>query len=631
MSDTLQEQLATLRNWSRVSFKKQALRSLALVLLEQEVIRDLLDGYFQGIEIRGTGGGPRGVLFWTNLRLFFLLEGSTSGDHEAYEHDELTSVRLSQRGHTPRISVEHGDGMSYFTPVGPGEQSAAFVNRIHHDMPSLNNPEPEGKQDQEPEGDHLRLGLIEARRVVSTVDDYNNFNADPDFQYRLINDLLYVAHVALGKRAEPSEAARLFAALTFLPLRQNLTQEKDLIEALFRFELLPLRIRRRLLALWAPIQNQIRKAGTYRRSSELLSLQYLSIYDQEKGTRHFDRVAGIFYSFCQVLLKGDGASGGDPARRLQELRTVIYRESEEGARQKMSNAEARKAISAAVHEEDDITIEEVIAQIDGLIGMDKVKEQIKTYINLDKVDRERRQRGLPVTEMSKHAVFYGPPGTGKTTMARLLGKAYRAMGVLARGHVIETDQAGLVAGFVGQTAIKVDELVQQALDGVLFIDEAYGLIGGGQTQSKGFGQEAVQVLLKRMEDYRERLVVIVAGYPDEMKQFIESNPGLPSRFRRHFYFDHYQPTQLMRILDIFVDNASLRLTRNARKALLDILTVKWDGRDRTFGNGRLVRNIFEGMIERQANRIASIEPLTDYDLCSLTKRDVPSAEDIEQL
>jgi hypothetical protein len=269
------------------------------------------------------------------------------------------------------------------------------------------------------------------------------------------------------------------------------------------------------------------------------------------------------------------------------------------------------------------SLDDLYKKLDELVGMEKVKAQVKTFVNLVKVKKEREAKGLPPLPVSLHAVFYGPPGTGKTTVARLLGGIYRAIGLLKKGQLVETDRAGLVAGYVGQTAAKVDEAVQKALDGVLFIDEAYALAPRG-SDGKDFGQEAVDILLKRMEDYRDCLAVIVAGYPDEMRDFIESNPGLRSRFSRHYWFDDYEPGQLALILDGFAAKSQHALDPGAREKFLSLIEGLYGERDRSFGNARLVRNIFEKTVERQADRLASsgVE-MTKEALCEIRPEDIP--------
>lgn len=276
-------------------------------------------------------------------------------------------------------------------------------------------------------------------------------------------------------------------------------------------------------------------------------------------------------------------------------------------------------------EEEQETIEEVMESINRLIGMKKVKDEINSYINFIKIRRERENRGLPVTPLSLHAVFYGPPGTGKTTIARLVGRVYKALGLLSRGHLVETDRAGLVAGYVGQTGVKTDELVTGAIDGVLFIDEAYTLIP--ENGGNDFGREAVDTILKRMEDLRDRFAVIVGGYPDEMERFINANPGLKSRFSRYFYFDHYNPEELMAIFNIFTGDVKFVLEDDAAGKVRELFTYFYDRRDRSFGNGRFARNVFEKIVQNQADRLSSLSELNDELLCGIKAGDVPEISD----
>ncbi|MGK7939895.1 MAG: AAA family ATPase [Crocosphaera sp.] len=254
------------------------------------------------------------------------------------------------------------------------------------------------------------------------------------------------------------------------------------------------------------------------------------------------------------------------------------------------------------------TIEGQLQELDNLIGLNHLKDEVRKYINFLKIQKLREKQGLQAVPITLHSVFCGSPGTGKTTVARLMGQIYQQLGILKKGHLIETDRSGMVAGYVGQTAQRVDELVHSALDGVLFIDEAYTLkpVASGND----FGQEAIDLLLKRMEDYRDRLVVIVAGYGDEMTRFINSNPGLKSRFSRYFYFEDYTPQELLEIFEFFGRQHHYTLTEAAKEVLLTRFDELYGDRDKSFGNGRLVRNMFEKTIEKQANRLVNISNVT---------------------
>jgi len=253
--------------------------------------------------------------------------------------------------------------------------------------------------------------------------------------------------------------------------------------------------------------------------------------------------------------------------------------------------------------------------------MEGIKKDVRTLINTLKIQKQRELQGLSTVKPSLHMVFTGPPGTGKTTVARIMGKVFKSLGVLSSGHMVEVDRSGLVAGYVGQTAIKVDEAIAKAKDGVLFIDEAYTLSPSEGKDS--FGQEAIDTILKRMEDMRDCLVVIVAGYQEEMQRFIESNPGFKSRFNKYISFEDYKPNELIEIFKAIV----LKNKYQASGGLLDLLEKKfqemYSTRTKSFGNGRVVRNTFEKIIENQSNRLASIDrELTSEDLTLLLPADL---------
>lgn len=256
-------------------------------------------------------------------------------------------------------------------------------------------------------------------------------------------------------------------------------------------------------------------------------------------------------------------------------------------------------------------LEEIQAELDALVGLETVKEQVRTQIAFLQIQARRQDHGLSEVPTSQHLVFLGNPGTGKTTVARLLGEMYGALGLLSKGHLVEVDRAGLVGKYVGHTANKTNKTVKRALDGVMFIDEAYGLSPKGLVGSTDFGREAIETLIKRMEDHRDRLVVIVAGYPRLMQDFLKSNPGLRSRFAREISFPDYTPDELVQITEKLVREADYELGEGSLEAVRRIL--KRAKRDEAFGNARYARNLFEHAINRQALRLADSAPVGGMD------------------
>lgn len=261
-----------------------------------------------------------------------------------------------------------------------------------------------------------------------------------------------------------------------------------------------------------------------------------------------------------------------------------------------------------------------LKELEGMIGLTTVKEEIKTLYNFVKVQKMRQDSGMQTSSVSYHCVFTGNPGTGKTTVARIVAEIYRDLGILEKGHLVETDRSGLVAEYVGQTAVKTNKIIDSALDGVLFIDEAYSLAEGGQGD---FGREAIATLLKRMEDDRDRIVVILAGYSSNMKGFIDSNPGLQSRFNRYIHFPDYTASELYDIFMLSVKKGEYTLTKEAESKLKAVLEKAITEKDVNFGNGRFVRNMFEKTIQRQANRISVENNVTNELLSQITDIDIP--------
>ena len=271
-------------------------------------------------------------------------------------------------------------------------------------------------------------------------------------------------------------------------------------------------------------------------------------------------------------------------------------------------------------------IEDLQAELEGYIGLTAIKKEVKNLINMVTVYQMRKEHGLPTTDLSLHMVFSGNPGTGKTTVARLMARIYHSLGILSKGQLVEVDRSGLVAGYVGQTAIKTARVVDSALGGVLFIDEAYALNGRAEND---FGQEAIDTLLKAMEDHRDDLVVIVAGYDALMDDFIHSNPGLESRFNRFLHFDDYNLDEMLSIFDLQCKKGCYQLDGETREMVRDFIQEE-NTNSIAFGNARGVRNIFEQILVNQANRLATQENVTRDDLMKIIPRDILMSRGMEE-
>jgi stage V sporulation protein K len=264
------------------------------------------------------------------------------------------------------------------------------------------------------------------------------------------------------------------------------------------------------------------------------------------------------------------------------------------------------------------SMDDLKKELNSYIGLDVVKREVESLVNLVTIQKLRKDNDLPVEDISLHMVFSGNPGTGKTMIARLMSRIYKVLGILSKGHLVETDRSGLVAGYVGQTAIKTSEVIKKALGGVLFIDEAYALTGNTEND---YGQEAVNTLLKAMEDSRDDLVVIVAGYPALMQRFVKSNPGLESRFNRFLFFADYSAREMLDIFDMRCKKSGYRLEEDTHK-LLEGYLRKFSEDNLNFGNARGVRNLFERAVSAQANRLAKQQTVSKDELMLLNAGDI---------
>ena len=323
---------------------------------------------------------------------------------------------------------------------------------------------------------------------------------------------------------------------------------------------------------------------------------------------------------AEQMLKMAKASEGELQKaRFSRAKNILSFAETIAEPKKKPSADEDNSEDVLVKPTEKISVEEALARLDALVGLSSVKYKVRDWVDQIKVFQMRKSRGMSVPDMSYHLVFTGNPGTGKTTVARLMAQIYCALGIISEGHLVEVDRSDLVAGYVGQTAIKTRDVLKKAYGGILFIDEAYSL---AKNSGSDFGQEAIDTVLKEMEDKRDNLVVIVAGYDDLMTDFINSNPGLRSRFKNYIKFDDYNGRELADIFFQLCAKSEYSIAPAARRMLCDYFEGLYINRDKNFGNGRDVRNVFENIITEQSRRVARMNNPTDAEMTTIDVQDI---------
>lgn len=350
--------------------------------------------------------------------------------------------------------------------------------------------------------------------------------------------------------------------------------------------------------------------------SQICSFIHQDISTHRGSTGDTRNIASGILEFIHVLISID--------RKIDEQEEKFFKRIRDGVYSTMGWDQIAPATSVLEEPDNDDSkkrsMDEVLKEIGGLIGLANVKQEVSTLINSLQVQTLRKNAGLSNAEISNHMVFYGNPGTGKTTIARKLGELYYLLGFLSKGHFVETDRSGLIGGYLGQTAIKTNEVLDSALGGILFIDEAYALYQDDQNDP--YGRESIDTILKYMEDKRDNIIVIVAGYQDPMGRFLQSNPGLKSRFNKFLSFEDYKSNELAQIFALMAEKSTYSLDEDALAHLAQITEEMVKQKQDNFANGRAVRNLFEKSIANQANRIVRQQTSERSELTRLSKEDI---------
>jgi len=618
--ESIEDKLKSIKRWHFIPGKNKILPVLGTILGNNEYIIDVIDGFFPG----STGKEDSGLMLVTD-KTVVLIKSEFPDRYVALKNDSIKEIKFEKTFSSLKLKIESGNSQySFITHLTVNAVKNIFTaagKQVENESSASNIPLPVASESFSIEQSGVNimqpgvsdLLYSEVKKISIKLDEFKKSIPDRKFLEMYRDDIYTISGMCGMSERKLSDNEMLFICMVLSAGEYNTPDgTANFLDEIIKCDSFPHHlgdvVNRRMDNIISGIEKMHDSAGR-----RLKSLEFLLGYDLEHNTMFADRMASLFYEYSQCLLKADGVIDGSDEERLKNISDLIR------------NTKLTEIPTTEQTPEQEESIEQVMEKINELVGMDNIKDEIKSFINFVNIRNEREKRNLPVTPLTLHAVFYGPPGTGKTTIARLLGRAYKALGLLKSGHLVETDRAGLVAGYVGQTAIKTDELVTRAKSGVLFIDEAYTLIP--ENSSGDFGKESVDTILKRMEDMRDGFAVIAAGYTDEMERFINSNPGLKSRFSRYFYFNHYTPDELVKIFNIFAGNIEFKLNGEADEKLRELITYFHGKRTKSFGNARFVRNVFDKIVQNQADRLAKLTTLTNEILCEVTGDDIPAKDD----